>query len=148
MDSRLKRLNQHIRAYDSDLYAHRTDQGMIQVMRKSVRWDAFEWDGLTVQYLKPQHQPVLPLTERWNYQSQPCEWGIEPILERLKFMDGWRDDTYWEEMKKNRESDKENRSRAQRNELRAAAADCRRDFAKAVNDINTSALEKVDSRRN
>lgn len=148
MDARLRQLNRHIKNYDGDLYVARTEQGMVQVMRKSYRWDEFDFDGKTVKYLRPQPQPILPLTEDWKYSGRPVEWGIEPIMQRLKDMDAWRDDSYFDAMKKRREDKELDEQRIKRNNIRAWAADMRRDFAKSTNDINTSTLDKnVDLRR-
>ncbi len=52
-----------------------------------------------------------------------------------------------EDMRRAREKAKEERLRQRKNENKAIAYDMRKEFAKAVNEINTSTLEKIDKRR-
>lgn len=101
----------------------------------SVLWFSFRSDQL-----------VLPITDNWTESGKPVDWGIEPIFWKIQQLDGYRDDGY-EEFVKQRERIKSNKERAHRNEIKALAYDCRREFAKATNEINTSTLDKVDKRR-
>lgn len=146
-DGRTKKLTQELKRHDRDLYVVRQPSGMHQVYRRSVRWETHEFEGQMLRVSRPNPQFVLPLTHDWSLQGKPVEWGIEPLLAEIKARDNWRDDSAFEEMKKRRDREASNRERENRNEFRARAADMRRDFARATNDINTSSLEKVDRRR-
>lgn len=148
MDSLVRRLNKEVKAYDKELYVERTPDGRIDLWRKGYRWEHFEFESANILYARPQPHLIFSLTENWTVHGRPVEWGVEPVMSRLKELDAWRDDSSFDRMVREREKLKENEERALRNEIRAAAYDMRRDFAKATNDINTSALEKVDSRRN
>ena len=75
------------------------------------------------------------------------EWGIEPVSWKIREMDAQRDDSYLERMEKENERVDQIRKQSHLNEVKATAADMRKDFAKAVNDINTSALDMTDPRR-
>jgi hypothetical protein len=78
--------------------------------------------------------------------GKPVEWGIEPLLGRLREIDNHNHDVLsriWEE----NETKEQLRKRSQVSDIKAMAYDVRRDFARAVNDVNTSTLEKVEYRR-
>ena len=105
--------------------------------QESTFWFVKEWDDL-----------ILPVTENWLASGRPVDWGIEPIFWKIQELDSWRDDGDYDRFCKTRENKKNDRTRAHKNEMRALAADCRREFASATNEINTSIMEKVDKRRN
>ncbi len=118
-------------------------------MRKKWRWD-FVWSPTStgrLWFTFRDDQLVLPITDTWTESGKPVDWGIEPIYGKIQQLDGWRDDGDYERFVKQRERNKANKEREHKNEMRAAAYDCRREFARATNDINTSTLEKVDKRR-
>lgn len=146
MDWKVSRLTQELRKYDSKLYAHRASNGMVQVFRKGERVGDCDFDIESGPSGRPSYL-LFALTENWTLQSVPKDWGIEPVMLHLREMDGWGSALTLEDIRKQREANELNRKRATRNENRARAMDVRRDFAKAVNDINTSTLEKVDPRR-
>ena len=140
MSYRLSRLNRAIKDYDKDLYVIRSPNGMDQVWRKSLPKDLF---GLTEasHSSKPNVNFILALTDDLKLTGNPVEWGIEPIIATLKSWDNWRDDTQFEKMKKRREFNEESEKNSQKHEFRARAADMRKDFARATNEINTSSLK-------
>lgn len=147
MDAKLESLNRALKSYDRYLYAERSsDNELIGVYRKSVRWDTYDWYGDKLSVLRPSPDPVMFLTTTWNIHGFPVDWGIEPVMAKLREYDCWNHDNL-EEVIASNQTLKQNKDRSFRNELKAVAADCRRDFAKAVNDINTSTIEMVDSRR-
>lgn len=147
MDARVEILNKHLKGHDRYLYAIRTGNDMVQVYRQSTRWDSYEVDGKTLTVSRPNPQFIIALTADWTLRSKPVEWGIEPLMWKLKEMDSWRDDRQLEKIRRERETRAELTKRAERNETRAIAADLRRDFARETNDVNTSTLERVDNRR-
>lgn len=140
MDWSLKRLTSELKTHDPQLYAIKTSSGMKQVWRRAEKWsaaDALEGDDLTG---SSPTQFILALTADWTLRSTPCEWGIEPVMQKILEMDSWRDDSTLSKIRQERERKKEDRERIRRNERRAQALDLRRDFAKATNDINTASL--------
>lgn len=147
MDQKLRQVTRLLKQYDSDLIAKRYLDGTLAILRKRrgydfyrfsdcVLWSSFDWEDL-----------VLPITDNWIETGRPVDWGIEPILWQMQKIDGWRDDSDYDRFYQDRERRKANRARARRNEMRALAADCRREFARATNDINTSSLDRIDRRR-
>lgn len=147
MNTWLKRINRELKYYDRELYAVQINEA-VQIYRKSVRWEYFEFEGMKFAYSRLNPWFTLSLTDNWRIDGKPVEWGIEPLMDRLRSMDQWRDDRTYDQLCSERERNEENRKRAYRNEVRARAYDMRRDFARATNDINTSTLEKIDNRRN
>jgi len=135
MDGYCKRLTKELKLYSRDLYADRGPNGAVQIYRKATRYESYEFEGKTLTVALPLPQLILHLTDNWLPSGTPVEWGIEPICWKIRKMDSHRDDSYFEEMLKVREMDEESRKQSRKNEFRAIAADLRKDFAKATNDI-------------
>lgn len=146
MSWRVARLTQEVRNHDSSLFALKSPKGVVQVWRRANRWDAAYLMDETSDHSQPM-QFILALTDNWKADGNPIECGIEPVLSKLRQMDSWRQGSQLDEMRKRREREKEDQERQKRNETRAIAADLRKDFAKATNDINTSSLDMSDARR-
>ncbi len=138
--TRLGRINREIKLYDRQLYAVQSTTGLIQIMRNNRRWDVYILDGKSLIYGSDSPHLILNLSRDWGHGSDPADWGLEPLVERLRDMDQWRDDSSYDKMVKQRELVDENKKRALKNDMRARALDLRRDFAKATNDINVSNL--------
>lgn len=148
MFTRVSRINEVVKKYDRRLYAIQIPQGMIQIHRQADRMEAsdFNQEIPETAHLFPQF--IFALTDTWKLQGQPVDWGIEPIRQKLRQLDSWRDDSHYARIVENRDRIARDKDRMHKNELRATALDMRRDFAKATNDINTSSLAKIDARRN
>lgn len=147
MIGQIERINRHLKLYDKSLYSYRNFHGKVLIMRKADRLEASDYgqDDIDLAELRPQY--LFALTTDWNVHSPAVEWGIEPLMQKLKSMDVWRDDQWVKNRRRDNERVNADQKRIRRNELKATAADMRRDFAKATNDINTSTLEKVENRR-
>lgn len=128
--TRAERLTQAVMTYDKALYVIQTSSGCYQVWRKEFPKD---WDGLTFS-ARSEKQFILALTNDWTLTGTPVEWGIDPLLNKLKEMDAWRDDSYYGQMVKERETNEANKHRRFKNNVRAMALDIRKDVAKVSND--------------
>ncbi len=146
MDSRVRILNKHLKSYDWQLVSMRLGD-RINVYRYNTYWEPFEWQNKKYLYAKKVPQFILSLSENWLADGKPVDWGIEPLMRKIREMDQWRDDSMYENLTKQRERFKELKEREFKNNVKALAYDMRRDFAQATNDINTSTLEKTDKRR-
>jgi hypothetical protein len=146
MGWRIKRLTQELQKHDRCLFAQETSNGMVQVWRKADRWGAADLLREETGFSQPL-QFITALTDNWKLDGIPVDHGIDPLMFRIRQMDSWQQGTQLEAMRKRRDSEDEDRKRQRNNENRAIAADLRKDFAKATNDINTSILEKADARR-
>lgn len=131
-----KRIERAVKAYDPKLYVLKTPKGMLQVYREPEK---------SLGLFKPDASGSIPtpmlvicLTHNWKLDGTPVSWGIEPIMQQLRSMDSWGDSVSFEQMRERRERAERDEARQRTNEFRAIAADMRRDFARATNDINTS----------
>ena len=140
-----RRLNIELKFFDRELFAQRNEH-TVQVFRRGTAWESFDFMGGRLHYSRPSPHYVFSLTHNWQANGRPVDWGIEPILGRLREIDNHNRDVLsdlWEENEKRELL----RKREAHNERKAAAYDMRRDFARAVNDVNTSTLAKTDLRR-
>lgn len=145
MSYRLARLNQTVKKLDPDLYVIENSSGMRQIWRKAKRKDleGLEESGRT----ELSNELILALTDTFTLRGKPVDWGLEPIVSQLKSMDSWRDDRIYDDMVERRKRQEEWSKESQRHEIRARAADMRKDVARAFNDVNTSTLDKKVGRK-
>jgi hypothetical protein len=149
MDQKLRQVSQLLKRYDSELIVKRYLDSSLGIFRKRRGWDFFHFDGETkyaLWFSVDFEDLVIPCTDNWTDLGKPVDQGIEPIFWKVQQLDGWRYDDY-EDFVAGRAERKRNRDRAFKNEMRARAADLRREFAKATNDINTSTIEKIERRK-
>lgn len=135
MDSRVKLLNKRVREYDRDLFLRRDGGGTIHLYRKKpiVFW--YKWEGERLGAVVVKEQYIMSLTDNWYHEGTPVDWGTEPLLRRIREIDGWGQGDEYQEFCKRRESKERDHVRMRRNEWRALAADSRREFAKATNEF-------------
>lgn len=131
------RIAKALKAHDSKLYVLKTPKGVLQIYREPEKSLGLEPD---YSGSIPTPMLVLCLTDTWKWDGKPVEWGIEPIMHQLRSMDSWGASVDFKTMVANRERAEADEARQRTNEYRAVAADMRRDFAKATNDINTSTI--------
>lgn len=130
MSGRLKSINRHIKQLDPELFAASHKAPRIDVYRQSTM-------KLGPPYL------VFSLTEDWTVSTAPVEWGIEPIMARLKAIDLWNNGETVETLNEHNESVRKSKRRDLRNNIESFFGEFRRQFAKATNEINTSLLPKT-----
>lgn len=124
------RINQELYRFDNKLYLS-VVSGQRRIMRKA----------------KPQDYYILALTEDWTQKSPNVDWGIEAIISRLREIDGHNPDTFVNQLDKIEAKRQEAKDRDIKNRSEDFAREFRPAFAKAFDGINTSTLEKKDSRR-
>lgn len=149
MDTKLIQLSRLLKRYDCDLFPKRSMDGALGVYRKKKRYQYYGFEGANLLYSQEYDELILPVTDTWHEAGVPVDWGIEPIFWQIQKTDAWRGGEYtdYDLHCREREERRRNRERAAENDRRAAIADSRRDFARVFNDVNTSTLEKIDSRR-
>ena len=128
--ARVREISNLVKGHDSCLFAQETHPGRIDIMRKNR-------DGMA-----PPHF-IMALTDTWQPTGTPVPWGSEPILNRLRAMDLWRDDTFVERYIADCEKLEKSRERGMRNSIESFLYDFRSQFQKATDSINTSTLNKV-----
>ncbi len=146
MDWKVTRLTQELKKHDRTLFAKKTESEMVQVWRRAEKWSAADLFYEQTSSSNPM-QFILALTHDWSLQGKSVDWGIDPVMTKIQEMDLWSKESFLSDLRKERERAKDVREQSKRNEIRARAADMRKDFAQATNEINTSTLEKVDNRR-
>ena len=114
---------------------------MVQIHRQGDHIGVSDVEGEEATRLHPQF--ILALTDTWTLQGQPVEWGMEPIMAKLRSMDSWREDTILDSIVAERERREASKAQTNKNEFRARAYDLRKEFAEATNDINTTGLSRV-----
>jgi hypothetical protein len=139
-DSREKLLTRVLREYDRKLYAKREGTGAIHVYREGTGFYPFEYDGKNFLASYPTPYFVLALTDTWTVRGTPVEWGIEPLITRIREIDVWHDDAQASRLveaykKKDRQNEKD-----LRNKNEAFFREQRSEFKKAFKDINTSQM--------
>lgn len=130
MSEKARVMTKHLRRFDSGLFCKKIPKnGAYGVYQKTV-------SGTHL---------ILPLTDNWRWEGRPVDWGIEPVLFKLRFGSPERDVS--DELIKGYQKADESRERDLKRNTADFLGEYRSQFAKATNDVNTSTLEKVDSRR-
>jgi hypothetical protein len=139
-------ITREVKRHDPSLYCKRMGP-ILCILRKDWSWEEYEIDGTVVSFLKPQPYHVMALTDTWSVHGKPVEWGVLPILERLKHIDLWNQGVTANDLQAQHEKVKASKLNDFRNTTEAVLSEMRPQFAKATNDINTSLLAKIDKRR-
>lgn len=129
-----KSVNRIVKQYDRCLYAQQERNGATHIYRRSAT---------------NSHLPhfVFALTDTWGATGKPRDWGLEVVVNRLKAIDIWNGRDIAGELIKEHEKIDASSKRQFSNTIESFMLDFRRQFAKATNEINTSTLEKIDTRR-
>jgi hypothetical protein len=144
---RVERITRELKNHDSQLYCDWGGAGRLCVYRKSTRWESYYLDeDAVLSVARPTPHFIFALTENWSLKGEPKDWGVEPILARLKAIDLWNRDLA-EEIIQNTEKETESLARDRRNNTESFLLDFRKQFAKTFDDVNTSTLAKKDKRR-
>lgn len=149
MRNRLARITSEIKKYDRALFCSETSEGIPAIFRKTVRQEVFDMsedEKASLVVFKDSHQLVFPLTDTWKVTGKIVDWGIEPILARLKAMDLWNNESLTEDLIKSYEKTEQTRAKDHRNNIESFFSDMRGTFKKDWSDINTSSMAKKDKR--
>lgn len=151
--TRAEKVTREIRKYDRLLYCEKfnrddgTGQVPLVIYRKLFRYETMEVDGNIIHYKVPSPHYVFALTDTWSVNGTPVEWGILPIMARLRAMDLWKEETEVDRMKEHSEKVDLAKEKDMRNNIESFMYEFRSQFAKATDGINTSSLEKRKDRR-
>lgn len=142
---RAERITSVIREYDPKLYCESRD-GKLCVLRKSQRIESYDYDGVTIHFVRPAPFFIFAVTTNWKMTGQPVDWGLVPIINRLREIDLWNRDLAEEIIQKEEESARIKRKDL-KNESEAFLKDYRRKFAGTFNDVRVSNMDKKDKRK-
>lgn len=137
-------LTKHLRSHDNKLFAKKHD-GVIHVFRRANRYASVAWESGTLVYSYEDRDHVTSLTDTWGIGGNPVDWGIEPVLQRIKEIDG-HNRSVLEEMLEQSDKAREQKERDNKNRNEAFLRDFRKPFQKAFNDFNVAQM-KSDNRR-
>jgi hypothetical protein len=143
---RAEQITKELRLHDGQLYCEMHKVGKLCVYRKSVRWEDYWLDGVTMRFARPAPHFIMALTHNWQLAGDAVDWGTLPIIARLNAMDLHKRDLALEQIK-DEEKRAEQRQRAFHSKNEDFAKEIRRPFAKAFNDVNTANLAKTDNRK-
>lgn len=99
-----------------------------------------------IHFIRPAPHFVFALTDNWKLQGISVDWGIDPIMNKVRECDLWQRNLA-EESIRSVEKGMESKKRDLKNNNEAFIKDWRRPFAKMFNDYNISSMKKIDSRR-
>lgn len=138
---RAERITEMLKLHDSMLYCERNKEGKLCVYRKGTRWEHYQIGDIEYAFARPAPHFIFAITDNWKTTGVPVEWGLLPILNRIKAIDLWNRDLA-EEVIQQTEKQNESAQRDLANSTESFLKDFRRQFARATNDINTSNLDK------
>jgi len=135
---RCRVLTERLKWHDSKLFAEKDrTTGVISIYRKRVCFEAFDWEGGRLLYSRPDKYLIFSLTDTWTFKGKPVEWGIEPVMARIKEMDLWNRDVF-KSLTEDYEKQDKSKAREFRNKAEDVAREMRPQMAKATNDFITS----------
>lgn len=143
---RAEQITKAVKSYDSKLYCEKSREGKLCVYRRGSRIEPYDIDGLAINFVRPAPHFVFALTHDWKLAGRPVDWGVLPIMNRLKAIDLWQRDLA-EESIKSVERASESYQRDMGNSIESFLYDFRSSFKKATADINTASMKKIDRRR-
>lgn len=120
------------------LFCERRD-GKLCVLRKDQRIESYEFNGATIHFVRPAPYLVFALTDDWTVYGRAVDWGLEPILKKVRACDLWVRDLVSESIA-SMDRTKESRDRDVTNHIESYLSDNRREFARRTNDIRTANL--------
>lgn len=128
MSYRMNRINWHLKGYDSKLFCRDMGSGLLGLYRKPVK----EIDA-------PHF--IFPLTKDWTMRTEAAEWGIEPLMLKLRESDGWSRADIIEKLEAEYSKAEASKSRDLKNKAESFFSDNHSEFKKAFGDINTSNMD-------
>jgi hypothetical protein len=144
---RAERITEAIKSHDGLLYCDENKEGKLCVYRKSTRFETYRLDDDSIlRFARPTPHFIFALTHDWKAAGNPADWGIEPILARLKAIDLWNRDLA-EEIIQQEERNIEASARDRKNNTESFLLEFRKQFAKTFDGVNTANMTKKDSRR-
>lgn len=138
-----------LQCYDKDLFVEKTKDGPLCVFRKVKRYDEpiVVSEGVYIRPLITDKQFVFALTDNWTRTGVPRFWGIDDVVGRVRKLDIWENERFFDELDAENEKVDEIRRKDLRNEMEAFWSDQRERVKNATSDILTHSLSKDDKRK-
>ncbi len=84
------RLTQVVKEYDPKLFVKSDETGKMHLIRKTTRMERISFNGQSVLCSRPDYQSIFSLTDNWLSSGTAVDWGIEPIMARIREIDSHR----------------------------------------------------------
>lgn len=140
---RADQINKEVRQYDRDLYCIKGDSHHV-IMRKAYRAKKYDVEGVTLICFERRDEPVFHLTDNWQVNGRPADWGIEPIMRRLRYADSRNEQAFiWEKDKLDEKFEK-SRLKDRKNMFESLAYEVQPVYKKIREEVNLSSLNKSD----
>lgn len=86
---RAERVTEYIKQHDRKLFCAPNAAGTLCIWRKVDRLETYDVDGLSITFALPDQHLVTYLTDTWTQKGTPVEWGLLPIMDRIREIDLW-----------------------------------------------------------
>jgi len=140
------RIEQTIQAHDHLLFLNKNYKGELQIMRRSFSMVPHDFDGVTVYVRTPTPHYIMSLTEDWTGRTRSVDWGLEPIIRRLKEIDDWGGESAFDRMLKENERRDALKKKSFASLTEDVAREWRKDFKRHTEDILTHSVDRKDPR--
>lgn len=144
---RAERITSAVKTHDSQLYCERNMEGKLCIFRNGYSWENHHLaDGNLLRVLRPTPHLVFALTNNWSIRGEAVDWGIEPVMARLKAMDLWNNDLV-ARLEEQEIKDEESSARQRQNTTESFLYEFRSQFKKTFENVNTASMAKHDLRK-
>jgi hypothetical protein len=140
-------LNKALRAYDRALFAKPDFKGRVCVMRKGPKWVLYDFEGVDILVKESVEDVVFALTDNWSQSGVARDWGIEPVMQRLREIDSWSRSDFLKDWESLKDKEQEAKQRDFRRRTEDYAYEIREDFKKAFSDIRYANMDMAKDPR-
>ena len=84
------RLTEVVKKYDPKLFVKRGDDQKLHLIRDRIRWNTFYYNDVCYRYSQSDPFQIMSLTDDWSANGQAVDWGIEPLMARIREIDSQR----------------------------------------------------------
>ena len=117
-------------------------EGKLCIFRESQRVETYHLDGNVLHFVRPSSHLIFALTDNWKVTGQEVDWGLEPIMQKLKQNDLWNRDIVADVERRFEEVEK-SKDRERLGQTEDFMREFVRDFKTTFEDVNTANLSKV-----
>lgn len=142
-----ERYTEALKRHDRDLFCRLEADGFYKVYLKSARYETYEVNCKVVSFLVPDFKFVVALSDTWSIRGKPVEWGLLPLMEKIRSIDSQNKDAEMYQLEEQFRKTSEAKERDFNNKTEAFLYDFHSQFAKTFKDFNTSTVNKKDKRR-
>lgn len=143
---RTSRLTRALQTHDRELYCAKDKNGVMGVYRRGHRWVTDRLGSSVIGVLTFSPHFIFALTDNWRTNGKPVDWGIEPVLARIKALDLWNRDIASEVIEQNEKIDESNK-RDLSNSIESFCYEFRDHFKRAFGDTRIANMDKTDRRK-